>query len=253
MLECENPFADLFGDEKPVATESPKTTEKSAVAPVESSDISLDVDVDLDSLDLDKKPEPVTFCYHPITGELLSLVDVATVVKNIIEAKSQLERFKNFENTLKRAALELTTGKTKTRRLSAEIDGEMRTLQVLLPDDDWPERELAALYTWCNDPARKASLGKFADRLIRAKPKVEYSPIKKEIKKLESENFPDDSLLEIAKARLLKINKGSEHKLPSIKVEGETLSKWESQRYGDGDSGSSNGEDFSCDNEVATA
>ncbi len=189
-MSNDNPFGDLFVDD----TEPQQSTYGSPSNPIEDLDLEIpaefqqvfppiqsvplplttiatvetpEVDIDLDDLELATANEPLTVAYDPISGELLSLLDVATVVRKIIETKALLERIEDFEKNLKRAALGLTTGKTKTRRLSAEVDGTIRTLQVHLPDDDWPGRELSALSTWCNDKERKPVLGQFAKRFIR--------------------------------------------------------------------------------------
>jgi hypothetical protein len=197
-------------------------------APAESIDIDLAIDIgDLElELAADRR-EPLSALHDPITGGIVNTSDIQlTTVSQALEV---------FQKELKRAALKLAEGTTKTRRLTAVVDGETRTVEVHLPSDDWPERELGVFAAWCNRDDAPKELKEFYKRCVREKPKVERSPILKETKKLASETFPDGSVLAEAKEKLLRINKGSAHKLPYLKMQGDTLSPFEQKRFGDGD------------------
>lgn len=213
-----NPFEDLMID-------SPESQPK--------GESVVDIDIDIDGLDLAASQEDraMEATYHPVTGDVVNLNDVESVVKNIIETKSAIAAIHAFDEDLRRAAMKLATGTTKTRRLTAMVDGEMRTLEILMPDDEWPSRDLAVLNSWCakGDP----SLDAFRKRFIREKVTTKYEPVKREVKKLLNETFPADSMLAEAKDRLLSVNRGSSHKLPRVLVQGEELQPWEAGKYGD--------------------
>ena len=201
----------------------------------------LDLSLDLDCLDIgDLQTEldadrnaPLEFMFDPITGAQIYSKDLAQVVGSIISVKSQLASLHAFENELRKAAWSLTTGETKTRRLTAMVDGEMRTLECHAADDEWPQQELAVFHAWCSGESRVKEAGPFFRRFVREKVKTERSPIKKEVKKLLAENFPEGSVLAEAKEKLLRVNKGSAHKLPRVTVEGEKLPDWMKDKYGD--------------------
>lgn len=227
-----NPLDDLMNDpDSGLPTIATKRADKAKRA------ADLDSELDIDGLDITDPTElpPIEITHHPITGETIDLTDVESVVRNIIETKSVITAINAFDADLRRAAMHLAAGETKTRRLTAMIDGEMQTIEVHMPDDEWPARELAILSAWCVETSRVEQLGAFNRRFIRTKVKTEYSPIKKEVKKLANETFPEGSLLAVAKEKLLAINKGTANKLPRVLIAGEKLNSWDADRFGDGD------------------
>ena len=231
-----NPFDDLFSEESAAQSEtvfSPSQIRHDKAARA-ASFMDLDVDLAIEGLDLETGiTQPLQVTFHPITGESVNLTDIESVVRNILDVKAIISNVEKFEADLRRSALNLAAGETKTRRLSAVVDGELRTLMVELPDDYWPNRDLAIFYGWCDK--NKESLGSFGDRFVRKAVKTEYSPIKKEVKKLLNETLPEGTLLAEAKEKLLACNKGNSGKLPKVTVEGEKLAARDAQSYGEGD------------------
>ncbi len=227
-----NPLDELLSDEQPAPSQV--RADKASRAQAIDLDMDLDMDLRIEGLDLENTiTQPLAVTFHPITGESVDLSSVDAVVRHIIEVKAMAANVEKFESDLRRAALHLSVGETKTRRISAVVDSQLRTLVVEVPDDVWPNRDLAVFYTWCEK--NKTALGGFAERFVRKVPKVEYSPIKKEVKKLLNETLPEGTILAEAKDKLLACNKGNVGKLPKVTVEGEKLSPRDQQNYGDGD------------------
>ena len=236
-MTTSNPLDDLITDdpaETSIADDTPDTS---------GLDLSLDLSLDLNCLDIgDLQTEldadrnaPLEIIHNPITGGVIESANVQQVVSAVLAFNSVMHSLRAFENEIKKAAMRLAEGTTKTRRLTAEVDGELQTIEVHMPGDNWPEQELGTFAAWCNRKDAPDALKKFYARFVREKVKIERSPILKEVKKLASEKFPEGSELETAKERLLKINKGTVGKLPRLKVQGDKLDDWEQKRFGDGD------------------
>lgn len=235
MTDASNPLDDLFGDSD--SANASAATDSAAADTVLHSTLDLDC-LDIGDLETELEADrnaPLEIIHNPITGNAISSANVQQVVASYLSLTMIKSALDVFENELRKAALNLAEGTTKTRRLTAEIDGELRTVIVYLPDETWSEQELGAIAAWVNRKEMPEAAKKLYARCVREKVKTERSPIKKETKKLESERFPEGSDLEDLRSRILKANKGTVGKLPRLKVEGDKLNEWEQRRFGDGD------------------
>lgn len=218
-MTIENPLDDILA-----ATDGRFPAKYPTASPADLGLNTIDgLDIDLGGLDLDSSDSanPPMLIVNPISGQEIVATDTEQIVRQLYEFQTLKDAVYHFERELKKAARALTVnGTTKTRRLTAMVDGEMRTIVVSEADDFWPMDQLARLHAWCVSEENASELKAFADRFIRAKPKTEFTPVKREYKKLANESFPDGSKLAEAKRRYMECNKGHDHLLPSVKLEG---------------------------------
>lgn len=90
----------------------------------------LDVQSPVEKDDLDVM---ATALMNPLTGALVKMDDIDSLILACDEAKRQLDDLKSFEDTLRRVIGERATGTTKTRR----IRGKQLVAKVEMPDDTW--------------------------------------------------------------------------------------------------------------------
>lgn len=91
----------------------------------------------------EKEAEDLDNCLmNPITGTLVNMDDIDSLILACVDAKQQLDDLRSFEDTIRRKLGSLATGTTKTRRLKG------KTLQAKLEmaDDTWDQTILKEAY-----------------------------------------------------------------------------------------------------------
>jgi len=106
---------------------------------------------------------------NPLTGSLVDMDSIDSVVLACVDAKKQLNDLRCFEETLRRHLGSLTTGKAKTRR----VRGKELTAKIEMPDEGWDQSILKEAYS---------SYSQFRDQFLKigtvSVKKVEFNKLK---------------------------------------------------------------------------
>lgn len=80
---------------------------------------------------------------NPLTGTLVDLDDLDSLILGCVDAKKQLDDLKSFEDTLRRKLGEYAKGTAKTRR----VQGRTVRAKLEMADDTWDQPMLKQAYT----------------------------------------------------------------------------------------------------------